>query len=233
MSKKAVMVITGTSRGLGKYLAQYYSEKRYIVIGCSRGNIDFKLNNYQHFCLDVSDESAVNEMFSEIRKNYGRLDVLINNAGMASTNHILLTPITTIKDIINTNFIGTILFSRESAKLMKKNKFGRIINIVSVDTPLKLEGTAVYAASKAAIVNFTEILAKELSAYEITTNSVGPAPIRTDLIKGISEDKFTSMLEKQAIKRYCEFNDVSNVIDFFVQRQSDFVTGQVIYLGGV
>ena len=138
-----------------------------------------------------------------------------------------------VKDIINTNFIGTILFSRESAKLMKRNQFGRIVNIVSVDTPLKLEGTAIYAASKAAVVNFTEIIAKELSAYNITINSVGPAPIKTDLIQGISEKKFTSMLDKQAIKRYSEFNDISNVIDFFVQRQSDFVTGQVIYLGGV
>ena len=113
---------------------------------------------------------------------------------------------------------------------MKRNQFGRIVNIVSVDTPLKLEGTAIYAASKAAVVNFTEIIAKELSAYNITINSVGPAPIKTDLIQGISEKKFTSMLDKQAIKRYSEFNDISNVIDFFVQRQSDFVTGQVIYL---
>ena len=233
MSKKLVMVITGTRKGLGKYLAQYYLEKRFIVIGCSRSNVDFEHNHYQHFCLDVSDEPSVKKMFSEIRKNYGRLDVLINNAGTASTNHILLTPITTVKDIINTNFIGTILFSRESAKLMKRNQFGRIVNIVSVDTPLKLEGTAIYAASKAAVVNFTEIIAKELSAYNITINSVGPAPIKTDLIQGISEKKFTSMLDKQAIKRYSEFNDISNVIDFFVQRQSDFVTGQVIYLGGV
>ena len=80
MINKPVMLITGTRKGIGKYLAEYYAEKEYQVIGCSRGEVDYKLDNYQHFCLDISDELSVKTMFAEIRKNYGRLDILINNA---------------------------------------------------------------------------------------------------------------------------------------------------------
>ena len=126
MTNKPVIIVTGTRKGIGKYIAEYYTKKEYQVIGCSRNEIDFELDNYQHFCLDVSEEYSVKKMFSEIRKKYGRLDVLINNAGIASMNHSLLTPISTARKILDTNVIGTFVFSRESAKLMKQNKFGAI-----------------------------------------------------------------------------------------------------------
>ena len=91
-------------------------------------------------------------MFLDIRKKYKKIDILINNAGLASMNHILLTPKSKAQEIIDTNFIGTFLISREAGKIMKKNKFGRIINITSVGTQMKLEGEAIYTASKAAVV---------------------------------------------------------------------------------
>ena len=124
MIDQPVMIITGTRKGIGKNLAEYYTQNGFIVIGCSRGNIDFELNNYQHYCLDVSDESLVKKMFKEIRKKCGRLDVLINNAGVASENHVLLTPLKEVHDSLNTNFIGTFIFCRESVKLMKMNQHG-------------------------------------------------------------------------------------------------------------
>lgn len=233
MCKKTVMIITGTRKGIGKYLAEHYVEKGFQVIGCSRGQIDFELENYQHFYLDVCDEPAVKKMFSAIRKNYGRLDVLINNAGIASMNHILLTPIKTVKEILHTNVVGTFLFCREAAKLMQKKRFGRIVNFATVATPIKLEGEAVYASSKAAVVTLTEILARELSDMGITVNAVGPTPIKTDLIRSVPQEKMDALLDRQAIRRFGKFKDISNVIDFFIHPESDFVTGQVIYLGGV
>ena len=108
MIDKPVMIITGTSKGIGKNLAKYYLENGFIVIGCSRGDMDIQLNNYQHYCLDVSNESLVKKMFKEIRKKYGRLDVLINNAGISSENHVLLTPLKKAQDSLDTNFIGTL-----------------------------------------------------------------------------------------------------------------------------
>ena len=90
MNEKQVIIITGTRKGIGKYLAEYYVEKGFQVIGCSRTTIDYELENYQHYCLDVAEEGEVKQMFAEINKTYKRLDVLINNAGISSMNHILL-----------------------------------------------------------------------------------------------------------------------------------------------
>jgi 3-oxoacyl-[acyl-carrier protein] reductase len=148
-------------------------------------------------------------------------------------NHILLTPKATVEKILNTNVIGTFLFCREAAKLMQTGKFGRIVNFATVATPLKLEGEAIYAASKAAIVSLTEILARELAPFGITVNAVGPTPVQTDLIRSVPQEKMDALLDRQAIRRFGEMKDISNVIDFFICPESDFITGQVLYLGGV
>ena len=148
-------------------------------------------------------------------------------------NHVLLTPLETAQKILNTNIAGTFLFCREAAKLMKKNKLGRIINFATVASPLRLQGEAVYASSKAAVISFSQILAKELGSYGVTVNVLAPTPIKTDLIRGVSEEKLNDVINNQAVKRYGEFRDISNVLDFFIQEESDFITGQVIYLGGI
>jgi 3-oxoacyl-[acyl-carrier protein] reductase len=128
MPENKIMLITGTSKGIGRYLVEYYTGLGFQIIGCSRSQAEYSLDNYQHYCLDVDDEPKVKQMFSEIREKHGRLDVLINNAGIASMNHILLTPIKTVKRIFSTNVIGAFLFCREATKLMQKNKYGRIVN---------------------------------------------------------------------------------------------------------
>jgi 3-oxoacyl-[acyl-carrier protein] reductase len=233
MAEKKVVLITGTRKGIGRTLVEHYAGRGCHVIGCSRSPFEGELTNYLHYCLDVCDESAVKRMFSEIRSQEGRLDVLINNAGVASMNHSLLTPMTAVKRIFETNFTGTFLFCREAARLMQLRRYGRIVNFATVAVPLKLEGEAVYAASKAAVISLTQILAREFAEFGITVNAIGPAPIKTDLIRGVSTEKLDALIERQAIKRYGELRDVIHVIDFFVQPASEFVTGQVIFLGGV
>jgi 3-oxoacyl-[acyl-carrier protein] reductase len=116
---------------------------------------------------------------------------------------------------------------------MVKQRRGRIVNFATVATPLRLEGEAAYAASKAAVKSFTEIWARELAAYGITVNAVGPTPVETDLIKNVPEPKIRALLDRQAIRRLGEGRDIANVIDFFIAPGSDFVTGQTVYLGGV
>ncbi len=233
MKPEKVMLITGTSRGIGKYLAEHYCRQGFQVIGCSRQESGLSLKNYEHVSLDVTDEGNVKELFRHIREKYKGLDVLINNAGVASMNHVLLTPVESAEKVLAVNMIGTFLFSREAAKIMKKEQQGRIVNFTSVAVPLKIEGEAIYASAKAAVISFTQILARELAIYGITVNAVGPAPVRTDLLRSVPEKKIHDLIQRQAIKRWGEFRDISNVIDFFISPDSDFVTGQVLFLGGV
>lgn len=234
MKNKRIMLITGTRKGIGKFLVQYYSKKGYVIIGCSRKPIDYKVpGTYHHFCLDVSEEIKVKEMFSFIRKKYDKLDILINNAGVGSMNHSLLIPIDTVRKILNTNVLGTFLLSREAAKIMKSNHSGKIINFTSIATVLKLEGEAVYAASKAAIEKLTEILSREYADYGITVNAIAPTPVKTDLIKAVPKEKLDKFLERQSIHRFSTPDDIVKIINFFITKENDMITGQIIYMGGV
>lgn len=233
MSDDRVILITGTRKGIGRYLAEQYLNAGCSVIGCSRNDSDLEHPAYRHHCLDVADEKAVKKLATAVRKEFGGLDVLINNAGIASMNHAMLTPGSTVERILSTNVTGTFLFCREAAKLMQKRGQGRIVNFVTVAFPLKLDGEAIYAASKAAVASLTEVLAREFAAFNITVNALGPTPVKTDLIRSVPEDKIDALLERQAIRRFGEFRDVENVIDFFIRPESDFITGQILYLGGV
>jgi 3-oxoacyl-[acyl-carrier protein] reductase len=228
-----VIIITGTSRGIGKELSLHYLNNGDYVIGCSRGEGSISEKNYTHYFLDVADEKAVVMMVKEVNKRFGRIDALLNNAGIASMNHMILTPYKTAKSLFDTNFFGAFLFLREAAKIMIKQKSGRVVNFTTVAVPLGLEGEAIYASGKAALEKFTQVAAKELGGFGITVNAVGPTPVETDLIKNVPENKIKSLLNRQAIKRFGEIKDIVNVIDFFLNEKSSFVSGQIVYLGGV
>lgn len=233
MAEREVILITGTRKGIGRYLAEHFVKKGALVEGCSREPVDWRLENYTHHLVDVTDEGAVKKMFASISKRHGRLDIAINNAGIASMNHVLLTPQQTARRIMETNFGGTFLVCRESAKVMQRRKYGRIVNVGSVAVPLRLQGEAVYAAAKNAIVTLTQILAREVAQFGITCNVVAPSPIETDLIRGVPREKIQNLVNQLAIHRLGRYEDVAHVVDFFIHPASEYVTGQVIYLGGV
>ncbi len=228
-----VTLITGTRKGIGRALAEHYLALGHQVYGCSRQETDLEAARYRHFPLDVTDEKAVRQMLADIRREAGGLDHVVNNAGIASMNHALLTPMATVRSMLDTNVAGTFLVSREAAKVMKARAFGRIVNVISVAAPLRLEGEAVYAASKSAVQTLTQILARELAPFGITVNAVGPGPIMTDLIRSVPKEALDRLLERQAIRRMGTGDDVINVVDFFLRRESDFITGQSLFLGGV
>lgn len=229
-----VTLITGTRKGIGRQLAGHFVQRGHRVIGCSRKPPEWSLgDSYKHFIADVADEAAVTQIFRYLRTEHGGLDHLINNAGIAAMNHSMLTPLSTVDSVLSTNVTGTFLFCREAAKLMKRGRFGRIVNFSTVAVPLRLEGEAIYAASKAAVIALTQILSRELAEFGITVNALGPTPIETDLIRSVPAEKLERLLERQAIRRFGTFDDVFNVIEFFFKPESDFITGQVIYLGGV
>jgi len=228
------ILITGSRKGIGRYLAEKFLERDHVVFGCSRSECDLTHDLYHHAECDVSDERAVIKLVRTIGKSHGGIDVLINNAGVASMNHILSAPGSTARRLMETNFIGTTLFCREVAKLMVRKKIrGKMINFSTVASALSLEGEAAYAASKAAVQKFSQVAAKEFAPFGITVNCIGPTPVETDLIKAIPKNKIDLLMESQAIKRLGTKQDILNVVDFFMAESSEFITAQTIYLGGV
>lgn len=230
---RRVIVITGTSKGIGAALARHYVEAGWQVEGCSRGDATIEHAHYTHTSLDVGDERAVTAMVRACARRHGRIDALLNNAGIASMNAALLTPGSTLEKVFRTNCFGAFYFAREVAKVMLRRKQGRIVFFTTVARPLRLEGELAYAASKAAVESVTQVLSRELAPSGITVNAVGPTPVQTDLIRGVSDAAIARLIARQAIPRLGEYADVLNVVEFFIRPESEFITGQVLYLGGV
>ena len=232
MSESPVVVVTGTSKGIGRAIAEHYLGRGWQVAGCSRRESDLAHASYRHHVVDVTNEQQVVEMVRATAKEFGRIDGLVNNAGIAAMNHLLLTPATTASSVMATNYLGSFVFLREVAKVMSRKKSGSIVNFSTVAVAYNLEGEAAYAASKAAVESLTRVAARELGPLGIRVNAVGPTPIPTALIRTVPKEKIDALLARQAIPRFGEFSDVINVIDFFLEPRSGYVTGQVLYLGG-
>jgi 3-oxoacyl-[acyl-carrier protein] reductase len=227
------ILITGASRGIGADLVTRYLDRGDVVIGCARGQASLSDDRYTHVELDVASEPGVRALFTDIRRKFGGLDVLINNAGVASMNPVALTPYDSARRIVETNILGTFLFTHAAIRLLRYSPAGRIVNLSTVAVPFRLEGEAVYAASKSAVETFTKIVAREVSSWGITCNAVGPSPVKTNLTRGVGDERIQRLIKRQAIPRWADFDDVANVIDFFLRPESGMITGQVIYLGGV
>jgi len=228
-----VIVITGTSKGIGLGLAKYYTACGHRVIGCSRTEAGFEHAQYEHVQLDVTNAQDVQSFAFETQKKYKSIDGLINNAGAASMNHFTLTDPDTAERLMKVNYLSAFACSRSFFKLLRKAPHPRIINFTTVAVPLNLEGELAYGASKAAVESMTKILAKELGPFKITVNAVGPTPTKTGLIANVPKDKLENLLQQQAIKRFAEFEDILQVVNFYMDEKSDFITGQIIYLGGI
>lgn len=234
MDNQKVMLITGTRKSIGRRLAEHYTQQGYQVIGCSREAIDFTLENYQHFIVDVADEEKVLAMFADISKQYGQLDVLINNAGVNEINYGLLMSGDAAKHITDTNFIGTFLCSREAVKLMQSKRYGRIVNFSTIAVPLGSAGTSVYSSSKAAIEQFGKVFAREVAPLGITVNTLALSFVKdSGMTSKISEEATQEGLGSTISKAWLETDDIVHALDFYISEKSGQVLGQTIYLGGV
>lgn len=228
-----VALVTGARRGIGRYLSQHLLKQGYKVVGCGRNPCEWKAEGFTYHKADVTDEGQVTSLVRFISKEFGRLDVLLNNAGVASMNHMLLMPLKTAQTIVDVNLLGPFVVSREAAKIMRQRKRGQIVNFGSSAVSLRLAGEAMYIASKCGLVALTHTMARELADFGITVNLVGPSPTDTDMIRGVPKQKIEQFLEGLPIKRLTTFEDIANVIDFFLAEASEAITGQVIYLNGM
>ena len=226
------ILITGTSRGLGLALATHLAARGHMVIGCARSANEVPLKNYDHLVADVTDAAEVDRLFHDVRARWGGLDAVINNAGWGRMLPIALTPVDTVRKIMDANFLSTFMVTRAALRLLRRSPAGRIVNLSSIAVPLRLEGEAVYAAAKSAVETFTRVTAKEVGAWGITCNAVGPSPVRTRLLEGVPEQKLQALIDRQAIHEWASVDDVANVVEFFLRPDSRMITGQVVYLGG-
>ena len=201
----------------------YYDQQPHTTVwGCARQG------GHHIYPCNVYDETAIKKMLFDI----AGVDILINNAGVASMNAFTLTPTATMADILATNLVGTMIMCREVSKKMITQHYGRVINISTVAVPLALAGEAVYVASKAGVEALTRVLAKELYGYGITVNCVAPTIVDVGgLASGVPKEKVRELLDKTATKEPCSVEDIARVIDFFID--SPRVTGQTVYIGGV
>ena len=202
------------------------------MVGCGRTPSSIEHERYTHCTVDVTDAAAVERLFRDLKRRVDRLDVLVNNAGIGGMNAIALTPVDAARRIIETNFLAAFNFTREALRMMRASPAPRIVNVTTVAVPMRLEGEAVYAASKSAIETFTRIAAREVAPFGVTCNAVGPCPIRTKLTSSVPAAKIQSLIDRQAVRRWGVAEDVVNVVEFFLRPESGMVTGQVIYLGG-
>ena len=163
MNDNQTFIITGTSRGFGKALAEYYLNRSINIIGISRGAASISNPNYSHYSLDISDENKVKDFYRSIKKNNNTNNIccLINNAAISYANRVLLTTSKEIESIFNINFIGNFLMTKEMIKLIKKNSFVRIISISSILSKKNLLGTSMYSSSKSALEKLIYIIREE------------------------------------------------------------------------
>jgi 3-oxoacyl-[acyl-carrier protein] reductase len=229
ISGKKVLMITGTSRGIGLGIAKFFASKGYIVAGCGRSSSEIQLDNYDYSIVDVGIETQVRSWIRSIKNKYGRIDVLICNAGLVESSLLMTMTSTNILDaFINTHLRGTFITCREASKVMIQQKNGRIITISSLSVPLHLEGTSAYTATKSAVVDMTKVLAKELARLGITCNTIGPGLIRTEATKEFGSKWEEELLEQQTIKTLVTVEELCNVISFFIAPESRCITGQEI-----
>lgn len=229
-----VVVVTGTSRGLGRSLAEFFLKNNCQVAGCSRSESSILNESYVHTILDLSDEMEVRSWIRNIRLKFKRIDVLICNAAMVQSALFLsLTPGDLMESFLKTNIAGVFYPLREVSKQMASQASGRIIVISSTTTAVHQEGTSVYSATKAAVTEMIKILAKEVAPRGVTCNIIAPAMMRTESSHGLAESAEweLEMLKKQTIGRIISQEEVCHVAEFLVSPLSSAITGQVIYIG--
>jgi 3-oxoacyl-[acyl-carrier protein] reductase len=237
-----VILITGASRGIGRATALLAAENHAQVIVNYQKNAEQADNLVAEITKkgfaasaiqgDVSSEADVREMFKSIREKYGRLDILVNNAGIMKNNLLMMTKLQEFQEVMDVNCKGTFLCTQHAAKMMMKQKSGKIINLSSVVGVYGNRGQSAYASSKSFVIGFTKCAAKELGMFNITVNAVAPGFIDTDLTSDTNTRIKDEILHNIALGRSGKPEDVAKVILFLSSDLADYVSGQIIGVDG-
>lgn len=228
------VLITGTSRGLGKALAERFLHAGLVVFGCSRQASTIEHQDYRHFVVDVGDESNVVAMIKQIAAFKVPVHLLINNAGLTQSSLAVLTRSESAQEILRTNLLGNFLVSRETLKLMQRQRYGRIVNFSSINVPLGSVGSALYNASKAGVEAMAKVLTRECGNDDITINTLGLSLVaNSGMLENLS---LKALATKQAAllkSKVLEVEEVMHAINFFSSPLARNISCQTVYFGGV
>ncbi|MFI5145296.1 MAG: 3-oxoacyl-ACP reductase FabG [Ignavibacteria bacterium] len=224
-----VVLVTGGSRGLGRAIAEKFASNGAKVAITYKAKVDpryFDSRKIKYFQCDSSKSEDVISTVEKVIREFGTIDVLVNNAGITKDTLIMRMSEQDWDNVINTNLKGCFLFCREAVKEMVKNQKGKIINISSIVAAAGNPGQSNYVASKAGMIGLTKSLAKELSAYDVQVNAVAPGFVETDMTAKLTEEQRQAILNFGIKRKPARPDKVADFISFLASPDSDLITGQ-------
>jgi 3-oxoacyl-[acyl-carrier protein] reductase len=236
-----VALVTGGSKGLGAGLVEAYLDAGYCVETCSRSSTDQvraweddpqRKERFHFATADVSKAEDAERFVKDAAKRWGRIDVLVNNAGVAREGVIGLFADEALDQVVDLNLKGTVYVTRAASRVMLRQRSGSIVNISSIVGLSGYRGLSVYGATKAALDGFTRALARELGSRGITVNSVAPGYLRTEMSHGLDLGQLDQIERRTPLGRLGEPSDVARAVLFLSDPENRFVTGQVVVVDG-
>ena len=237
ISKKKIVLITGAESGIGKSTSKIFANNGYIVIGTSLKKINNKIKDIEYYQIDITNNSNWKSLSNTIKKKYGKIDVLVNSAGVRLSGNLETTSMSEWTYHFNNNVTGTFLACKYVLPLLKKSKKSSIVNLASINSIRGAKNMLAYATSKSAIISFTASLALDLSNFNIRVNAVAPGAIDTPMLASFKKDLTKKEFEKRMqenhpIGRIGKPAEVASVIYFLASEASTFMTGLTIPVDG-
>jgi len=242
MSESPVAIVTGASRGIGLAIAKGLLEDGYQLAICSTSENSLTpaeqlLNDLGEYMVlarvvDVSQKSSVQGFVQEVAKAFGRLDVLVNNAGITCDNIAMRMKEEQWQSVLNTNMSSVFFASQAALKPMMRARFGRIINVSSVVASMGNAGQINYCASKGGIEAMTRSLAREVGSRHITVNAIAPGFIATDMTASLDDDAQQRLIAQIPLGRMGQADDIAAAVRFLASSGAAYMTGQVLHVNG-
>jgi len=235
-------IVTGAGRGIGHAIAMRLASEGARVACVSRSEENARrtanelngarADSAKAYAVDVADHAAVQRVGAQILENFGKIDVLVNNAGMIHDGLVMRMSIEDWDAVINTNLRGAFSFTQAILRSMIKQRSGRIINISSVIGLIGGAGQTNYAASKAGLIGLTKSLARELASRNITVNAIAPGFVTTDMTAGLSDDIKRTIQAKIPLGKTGSPEDIAGAVAFLASAEAGYITGQVLCVDG-
>lgn len=241
MFKDKVVVVTGASRGIGREIALLFAEQGARVVLSARGEQavaeladEIVRRGFEALAVtgNVADGADVENLFSQTKEKFGRVDILVNNAGITRDGLLMRMKDEDWDAVLDTNLKGAFLCTRAAAKLMSKQKYGRIINISSVVGEMGNAGQANYCASKAGLIGLTKSAARELARRNVTVNAVTPGFIETEMTDALPDRTRQDLQAQIPMGRFGQTGDVAQAVLFLSSDGAKYITGQVLGVNG-